>query len=267
MRYIKSFWFLSHLPFLAPGQVIVTGLQTPESVTIAAAGRVLVSNIGRELAPVAKDGDGWIAELLPLHQNKWKVQRFSSRSVSLNAPKGLATLDDIVYVADIDRIVGLRLGTGELAREVAVNGAQMLNDILVIGKDSLLATDTFDDCVYLVQPQSGTIRKLPSKLHAANGLTLDAVNGIIYASGMGPKLDGSGKLYRATIRELSNGFVPVIHAPQGIFDGIAVLPNGNLLISDWLSLVPKAACFGSLALLAVRLPQFCQASQARQTLL
>jgi DNA-binding beta-propeller fold protein YncE len=78
-----------------------TGLAHPESVN--SDGKFLyVTNLGKAAAPTVKDGDGSISKL----SLDGKLITQSITGEKLNAPKGTAVIKGVLYVADIDRIVG-----------------------------------------------------------------------------------------------------------------------------------------------------------------
>src|SRR5689334_2244123 len=60
-----------------------------------------VSNIGNG-GPTGKDGDGYISKLTP--DGKLISRTFFGGK--LNAPKGSAIIRGVIYVADIDQIIG-----------------------------------------------------------------------------------------------------------------------------------------------------------------
>ncbi|WP_315820547.1 hypothetical protein [Paraflavitalea speifideaquila] len=83
-------------------------VQTPESV--ATDGRYYyIADIGKELKAGDKDGDGTI----------WKMDKAgrpygdSAFVKGLNAPKGAVINNDILFLSDIDHVLGFDLGTGK----------------------------------------------------------------------------------------------------------------------------------------------------------
>ena len=79
------------------------GLSTPESVLHDAGADVyLVSNING--SPLEKDGNGFISRLAPdgsVLALKWIDGE--AQGITLNAPKGMAIQDGVLFVAAIDR--------------------------------------------------------------------------------------------------------------------------------------------------------------------
>lgn len=80
----------------------VKGFAHPESIYVDK-NEIYVSNLGKELDPLAKDNDGFISKL---DKNGDILQlKFIS---NLNAPKGMFKIKDILYVVDIDVVYGFK---------------------------------------------------------------------------------------------------------------------------------------------------------------
>ncbi|MCP4849882.1 MAG: hypothetical protein GY899_18240, partial [Verrucomicrobiaceae bacterium] len=105
------------------------GVTAPESIYLdKKSGFLFVSQIG-EGGGMAKDGDGWITKMTPegkVVEKKW--------ATGLNAPKGLRSSGDKLWVADIDRILAFSITSAKKVSELKVPGALFLND-LACGKD------------------------------------------------------------------------------------------------------------------------------------
>lgn len=93
--------------------VAVDGFSLPESV-VTIGHRHFVSNMGKTLEPLAFDGDGFISEIDDTG-GLVDARAFPKDATKLNAPKGLAVVGNLLLVADIDRIVGFDLTTGQTA--------------------------------------------------------------------------------------------------------------------------------------------------------
>src|SRR5580698_5063909 len=105
-----------------------TGLAEPESVLYDADNdRYLVSNINGK--PGDKDNNGFISALSPdgtVTTLKWIE---GGKKLKLNAPKGLAIVGEVLYVADIDVVRKFDLKTGASKGSIAFPGATFLNDL------------------------------------------------------------------------------------------------------------------------------------------
>lgn len=117
------------------------GFDTPESaVHDATADVYLVSNIRG--APLAKDNNGYIARLAP----GGGMQRYwiegGKNGVTLHAPKGLALVGEVLWVADIDTLRKFDRTSGTPLGEVVIPGATFLNDVSGGPEGAVFCTDT-----------------------------------------------------------------------------------------------------------------------------
>ncbi|MEC9091457.1 MAG: hypothetical protein VX438_02040, partial [Planctomycetota bacterium] len=62
-----------------------------------------------------KDGQGWISKLTT--DGKWVKEKWVT---GLNAPKGIRSHGDLLWVSDIDRIIGIRISTGKIIHRITV---------------------------------------------------------------------------------------------------------------------------------------------------
>ena len=160
----------------------------PESVVIdAGTGTAYVSNIGTDLAPMAKDGDGFISKVTP--DGIIESLRFLPRdsTEALHAPKGMAILAGTLYVADVDRIVGFDLSTRAqvFAVDLSGFGTQFLNDLAVFDGRTLLASATDIGTVFRVpvgDPPEATV--LVEGIEGVNGVHVDSDN-VLYTVSFG----------------------------------------------------------------------------------
>lgn len=218
-------------PKAAPAGVVVDGFASPESV-VTLSGRHFVSNMGAGIKPTEKDGDGFISEIddsgrvVDLHAFP------KQDGGTLNAPKGLAIVDGRILVADIDRVVGFDIATHSLTFEAVLTGSgpALLNDIAVEGDRSLIVTDTLRNAVYRLDLGSRTFATIATDIGGANGIALDRDRHLAYVVCVGADFSG-GNVFRIAL----DGSEPVAmwQSPHGILDGVAVLPSGDLLVSDW----------------------------------
>ncbi|HET7003619.1 MAG TPA: hypothetical protein VFI33_19995, partial [Puia sp.] len=170
-------------------QKTISGFESPESV-IKSGDRLFVSNMGgTKPDPMALDSNGFISELTAdgtvIHQ---KFQKGI-----LNAPKGLAVVKDVVFVADINRVVGFNIHSGEQTFELGIP-AKMLNDLCKVDDKHLCVSETMSGRVMLIDLTDKSIRFLGS-IEGANGVTYDEKTGKLYAVGMGVNMSG-GKIFK-----------------------------------------------------------------------
>lgn len=204
------------------------GLASPESALPVADG-AYVSNMGAKPAPSVVDGDGYIARLTA-EGDLLEARYLPTEGDTLNAPKGLALLGGILYVADIDRVVGFDPESRQQVFELslAATGTRFLNDLAVVdGELAVSATDI--GTVFAIDPARGSYRPLMRFLQTPNGLYYDGGRRWLYVAGYGR--DGrSGELgvIRLDTRIPSYRRLGL----RGRLDGIARVGEW-LVISDW----------------------------------
>lgn len=218
------------LPASAPARArVITGFAHPESVA-SDGHRFFVSNMGTELDPLKKDGDGFISEV------DADGQIVALRAFApLDAPKGMAVVGRVLYVADIDRVVGFDIPGRARVLEIASPGVAcgtLLNDLAVESDESLLVTDTLAGTVYRLRLADHSLSEIASHLDGANGIVVDPVARVAYVAGIGRRFAG-GDLFTIP---LGGGAARRLGTAHGLFDGIALLSSGELVVSDWVGL-------------------------------
>jgi hypothetical protein len=220
-------------PPAQPQVIKIDGLQTPESVLVDDQADVyLVSNINGQ--PFDKDDNGFISKVTPPPDAKLAPEPFidgKNEKVTLNAPKGMAFLGDVLYVADIDTVRMFDRKTGEPKGEVKPKGAVFLNDVAA-GKDSVYVSDTALDKQFKPGPAQAIWQIKGGKATAvAKGADLGGPNGIlVQGDDVWVVTFGSGELYK-----LGKGGKKeaVEKLPKGQLDGIVAGADGTLFITSW----------------------------------
>jgi hypothetical protein len=214
--------------YAQPDTLWIDGFSHPESV-IQHKDKLYVSNIGVALEPDKKDGDGFISKV-DYKNGKIESLHFLPLTGKLHAPKGSAFIGDVLYVADIDRILGFNIRNRETVFELSVPGAQFLNDVVAVG-GKLYVSATGSGLIYAVDVTRKTVAALPGiVIPGANGLSYNAVTRKLYCVGLSQ--DGksaNGHVYE--IDPVHNKSVTV-QGYQGFLDGVAV-QGSKLYFSDW----------------------------------
>lgn len=222
-------------PTVGPAPIFrcTEGLATPESVLYDEAGdRYLVSNINGK--PTDADKNGYISELSP--DGKVVKDKFiagGKNNVKLDAPKGLAISQGILYVADITVVRKFDVKTGAPKGDIPIRGAMFLNDVSagpdgqIYVSDSGLKGDDLapagGDAVYVID-KTGKVKPL------AKGKDLAEPNGVLATDkGLLVVTFGSNEVYRL---EKDGTRKDVTKLPEGGLDGI-VQVGDHLLISSW----------------------------------
>jgi DNA-binding beta-propeller fold protein YncE len=212
-----------------PPRTVVPHFASPEGA-VWDGQHLYISNVGPQLDPMAKDGDGFLLRLNAQGTEVLDSALFAG--LKLNAPKGMAILGGRLYVSDIDRVVAVDLATGSEAAVIdfSSTGAQFLNDVAVKDDSTLFISATDLGAIFELNVRSQQFRKLPVKgLNGPNGLLYDSEEGKLYCAEYGGDLP-DGRLLRIDVR---GGQTQVLHPHRGNLDGLVRLRNGNLAFSDW----------------------------------
>ncbi len=203
----------------------------PESI-IKVGERVFISCVGPELRPTEKDGDGYLVETNDAGK---VIAENAFPKVPLDAPKGMAFLNGVLYVADIDRIVGIDPKSGEQVSVIDLSPERMrfLNDLAVSPGGQLYASSTDTNRIYKVDPvkKSWESLSLSEDIAGPNGLALNGDGSVLYVAGYASDSDGNaaGRLWSV---RLPAGTVEAVCDSVGEFDGIALVGD-TLYFSDW----------------------------------
>lgn len=201
----------------------VSDLRIPESVRVGPDGRYYVSEIGE----FGGDGDG---RILALDPETWSSTVFAE---GLNDPKGLAFRDDLLFVTDRDRIVGLSADGPqiEIGPEAFARSPVFLNDLVTAPDGSLYASDSgefeeVDGAIYRIDP-AGSVELVTSaegspEIASPNGLALDSEGGLLVVDLR------TGKLLR-----VDGGAVEVLAEGFGGGDGLEFAADGALYVTDF----------------------------------
>ena len=195
-----------------PIVVADVGFSTPESVLHDAAADVyLVSNING--GPLDRDYNGFISRVSPdgtVQDLKWIDG--AEQGVTLNAPKGMAIQDGILFVADIDCIRMFDATSGAPLDNVCLANATFLNDVAPGGDGSIFFTDSGFDMGPDGLAPSGSdaiYRYIVGFLHPELELQLE-----IRLTADGDRTD-------------------IMPASERQLDGVEMLPDGGFLMSSW----------------------------------
>lgn len=210
-------------------KVVVPHFASPEGA-VWDGSHLYVSNVGKVLDPMAKDGDGYI---LRLNADGTAVQDSALfAALKLDAPKGMVVSAHKLYVTDIDRIVGIDLATVQqtMAIDMRSSGAHFLNDLAVKNDSTLLVSATDVNAIFEVNIKRQTFKKVPATgLNGPNGLLYNSEEGKIYCAEYGGDT-GDGRLLRI---DALSGKTEVLHTHRGGLDGLVRFRNGNLAFTDW----------------------------------
>jgi len=227
-------------PPSGPVTIVVrdSGLQMPKSVLWDAGQDVyFVSNINGDSAIPNKNG--FLSKIGP--DGKIIALKFvdgSKKGSELNAPKGLAIVGDILYVADLNVVRKFDRKSGKAKGVIAIPNSVFLNDLsaspdgkILYVSDSAVTfkagsfAGTGNDAIYAINVKKGSAAVLISDeaLHWPSGLLADDDGVWVVAL-------GANHLFHV---DQQGGTGPATRLPKGGLDGIVKLGDGSFLISSW----------------------------------
>jgi len=229
---------LLSIPFAAFAQLKVASETTFDGVTHAESigcdtkhKAIYASEFGSKLAPLEKDGAGYIS--------KWSLDGklidkhfLPAPGVSMNKPKGIWVHGNRLWTTDIDSVWVFDLTTKK-GRKLPLPGAQFANDPAV-AKGALYVSDNRADQLFKVTPADFLNLKGEPKIEKVfQGAGVNP-NGVwpgkrgLWAVGF-----ASADQPRGIYQIGKDGKPVVMSDPIGRLDGVAELKDGTLLVTDW----------------------------------
>lgn len=214
----------------------VTGLEAPNSfVADAACDCYFISNVNGE--PTAKDNNGFITKLD--RDGKVLAAQFirgGDGGVTLHAPKGMAIVNNLLYVADLDTLRAFDIKTGKPVVTVSFAGQAgpvALADVTADQQGLLYASDTDANVIYRIDParqHAVSVLARGEALAGPRGLAVHPKTGrliaVSWTKGSIVEIARDG-----TITELvSNGFFT---SRFRNLDGVDFDAWGNMYVSDF----------------------------------
>lgn len=216
----------------------ITGFNHIESV--ATDGKfIYVADIGKELSPTAKDGDGKVIKL----DKKGQIVDANFVKEKLDAPKGLAINKEILFINDVDKVLAIDLKTGIKLYDIDFSKeTSFLNDIVVWDNNTLYVSATDKSRLYRVN----LIDKSYSEIKT--DITISGINGLfcykkasrIYINGFGSDNKPNGVIGYINLKD--NTFTRITNL-QGYYDGIYI-SNDVLYVSNWVAFEKKGIIQG-----------------------
>ncbi len=189
--------------------------KTPESVFFDSENNVFyVSNINGD--PTKHDGNGFVSKM----DANGKIIRLQWIT-GLDAPKGMAKINNKLYVTDIDKLVEIDLEKGEISNRYEVSGAKFLNDIAADKRGNLYISDMTGNKIYKFS--GGKISLwLDKNLNSPNGMLF--VDNILYIGNTG---------YLLKIDLTTNKQEKIFKNITGMVDGLKEY-KGGFITTDWI---------------------------------
>lgn len=227
-------------PAATPGQTVIEGFATPESVVYDPAGdRYLVGNVGA----FGPDNDGFIAAISPDGTVDLDFIR-GGDGAPLNNALGTAVHDGRLYVADSPyvRVYDLATRTQIASHEIPSSG--LLNDLAVAQDGAVYVTDMGSEdpdswAVMMVAPD-GAVSEFArgADLQRPNGIEIDSDGRVVLAAVAAPQI----------VILNDEGLVEqTISLPAGGYDGIVVLEDGYVVSNPFGNSIFRIGLDGSSA--------------------
>jgi sugar lactone lactonase YvrE len=207
------------------------GLQQPESVVFDAEREVFyVSNVAGE--PMDRNGEGHISRVGP------EGELLEAAWVSgLDAPKGLALHDGVLYVADIDRLIAIDVEEGAIAETYEAQGAQFLNDVTADDQGRVYVSDMMANAIWRLDGDQFELWVEDEALEQPNGLLAEEDR--IVVGSWGVMTDGFATQIPGHLKtvDLESGEVASLGdgTPVGNLDGVEPDGQGGYLVTDWMA--------------------------------
>jgi len=191
-----------------------------------------VTNIGPNPDPLAYDQDGFVSKV----DKTGKIIVKSMTSEKLNAPKGTAVIGSTLYIADLERIIGIDLSTGKKKREISLTSynTSFANDLGVKDSNTLFVSATDTGEILELDLKTGNAHVI-ARLKGVNGIFYDQTKKRLYACSFIFEDPEGGEI--GMVKWIKGK--PVyqrIGNFKGAFDGIGLLNQNTLLVSNWKTL-------------------------------
>jgi hypothetical protein len=165
-------------------------------------------------------------------------------ATGLNAPKGIRSIGNTIWTADIDEVVGMDLGIGgaqegKITARVHVEGAQFLNDLATAPDGTIYVSDSNQSRIYMVKDgRSSVFVEGADIVEQPNGLLVDGDRLILGSIGPAAVTGGGrgrggaagGKLMAFDLKTKQRTLLTT--EPVGGIDGIEVADAGGHLVTD-----------------------------------
>jgi sugar lactone lactonase YvrE len=221
----------------AEAQITVTELQSPYSFVTSQSGKeYFISSVNGE--PETADNNGFITKLDANGKLlNLKFIQGGKADVTLHAPKGMALVDQTLYVADLDQLRAFDIYSGKSVATITIAGATTqppahLTDVAYDGKGLLYCSDQKANRIYRVELATQNVSILITDPHLAGptGLAVHPKSGQLIVVSW-----DKGKIFEISpdgaMSELfSNGFFSTRFAN---LRGVDFDRWGNMYVSDF----------------------------------
>jgi len=208
----------------AQDQYSYSGFDSPVSVT-QYGGYYYLSNSGKNFGSATKDGDGYISRIRSDGSQEEVTLKYIT---GLNNPRGIYAINGILYICDIDRLVGIDVKSRAKVFELSFEkeNVKQLTHITSANDKILYISATDIDAIFEVDLSAKKYTKWAESV-APTGLLIS--NNQMYVCSMGTDSLPNGKL--GVIDMKTKKYTQLIDE-EGYLWGLAL--NGKrLYYSDW----------------------------------
>lgn len=134
-----------------------------------------ISSLGGEKVTIEKDGYGWLTRL---NQNGNVI---SNRWIEgLDAPTGMASYKNLLYVADRGVLVEIDISKGKIIRKINLPNSEFANDVASTPNGDIYVSDTFTNTIYKLRKNKNVeVFIKDDVLECPNGLWIDGQHLIV----------------------------------------------------------------------------------------
>ena len=136
----------------------------------------------------------------------------------LSAPKGMAIVGDLLYVADIRDVVAISISKGKIDHKIPVPESGGFNDVTADKNGVVWVTDSQKGAIYKVQGKTATL--FMDNLRGINGIK--AIDDKLYVL--------TGK--EMFVTDASKNKTTIVALEQG-GDGVEPVGNGDFIVTAW----------------------------------
>jgi hypothetical protein len=201
------------------------GFESPVSVA-QYGGYYYLSNSGKNFGLATKDGDGYISRIKSDGSQEEVTMKYIT---GLNNPRGICAVQGVLYVCDVDRLVGFDLKSKKKVSELsfAKENVTQLTSIESVSNNVVYVSATDIHTIFEVNLSSRKYSKW-TETAAPTGLLIN--NNQMYVCSMGTDSIGNGKL---GVIDMKTKKYTQLTDDEGYFWGLAL--NGKrLFYSDWM---------------------------------
>lgn len=218
--------FAPLLSAFSQDQYSFRGFETPVSV-VQYGGYYYLSNAGGNTDRTAKDGDGYISRTKSDGSQEEVTMKYIT---GLDSPHGIAASQGVLYVCDVDRLLGFDLQTKKKVLDLnfSAEKTKQLSGIAFANNNTLYVSATDVNAIFKVDLAAKKYQ-LWTQTTAPNSLLIEKEK--MYVSSWGTDSLPNGKISIIDMKKLT---IENVEGCQGYLWGLALADN-KLYFCDWVA--------------------------------